>query len=67
MAPSVVDNETMAQYGVELLGRSNEMVEDFYAISVERRIKHPCVAAITQAARLELFAATAANLAPAGH
>ncbi len=57
MSPSVVDAETTAQYGVELLGHSDEMVEDFYAISVERRIKHPCVAAITQAARLELFAA----------
>ena len=61
MAPSVVDDETIAQYGVELLGRSDEMVEDFYAISVERRIKHPCVAAITQSARLELFAATPAK------
>ena len=57
MAPSVVDAETTAQYGVDLLGRSDEVVEDFYAISVERRIKHPCVAAITQSARLELFAA----------
>ncbi len=56
MAPSVVDAETQSQYGVELLGQSSEMVEDFYAISVERRIKHPCVAAITQAARVDLFA-----------
>jgi LysR family transcriptional activator of nhaA len=31
------------------------MTEDFYAISVERRITHPGVAAITQAARGELF------------
>jgi LysR family transcriptional activator of nhaA len=29
--------------------------ERFYAISVERRIKHPAVAAITAAARRELF------------
>jgi LysR family transcriptional activator of nhaA len=57
MSPSVVDDETTAQYGVERLGRSEEIVEDFYAISVERRIKHPCVAAITQSARLDLFAA----------
>ena len=60
MAPSVVDAETTGQYGVELLGRSDEIVEDFYAISVERRIKHPCVAAITQSARLDLFAASKA-------
>lgn len=60
MAPSVVDAETRVQYGVEWLGASDEMVEDFYAISVERRIKHPCVVAITQSARLDLFASTPA-------
>ncbi len=63
MAPSVVDDETTAQYGVEWVGRGDEILEDFYAISVERRIKHPCVAAITQAARLDLFAATPAPAA----
>ena len=62
MAPSVVDTETAAQYGVQLLGRSDEMVEDFYAISVERRIKHPCVVAITQSARGDLFATAPARL-----
>ena len=65
MAPSVVDAETSAQYGVERLGASDEMVEDFYAISVERRIKHPCVAAITQSARLDLFVSTPAPVAVA--
>ncbi len=65
MSPSVVDAETMAQYGVDRLGSSDEMVEDFYAISVERRIKHPCVAAITHSARLDLFAPTAGTVASA--
>ena len=55
VSPSVVEDETCAQYGVQLVGRTDEMVEDFYAISVERRITHPGVAAITQAARNELF------------
>jgi LysR family transcriptional activator of nhaA len=55
VAPRVVEDETMAQHGVQLVGRSDEMVEDFYAISVERRITHPGVAAITQAARSALF------------
>jgi LysR family transcriptional activator of nhaA len=40
---------------VEVIGRTDEMVEDFFAVSVERRIKHPCVAAITQAARGQLL------------
>jgi LysR family transcriptional regulator, transcriptional activator of nhaA len=56
IAPSVVDGETTEQYGVLPLGRTDEILEDFYAISVERRIKHPCVSAITQSARLDLCA-----------
>jgi len=55
VAPSVVEDETCAQYGVQVVGRSDEMVDSFYAISVERRITHPAVAAITDAARGRLF------------
>lgn len=51
MSASVLEAETVAQYGVEVIGRSDEMREYFYAISVERRIAHPCVEAIAQAAR----------------
>lgn len=57
MAPSVLDAETVAQYGVVLIGRSAELVEEFFAVSVERRITHPCVVAITDAARGRLFGA----------
>lgn len=57
MAPSVLEAETVAQFGVELIGRSDELVEEFYAVSVERRITHPCVVAITDAARGQLFSA----------
>ncbi|GAB3493237.1 transcriptional activator NhaR [Curvibacter fontanus] len=55
MSPAVLEAETVAHYGVEVIGRSEELVEEFYAVSVERRIKHPAVAAITQAARGRLF------------
>ncbi|QDL39060.1 transcriptional activator NhaR [Rhodoferax sediminis] len=55
MSPAVLEQETVAQYGVEVIGRSSELVEEFFAVSVERRITHPCVAAITQAARGRLF------------
>src|SRR6185312_39245 len=57
MSPAVLEQETVAQYGVEVIGRSSELVEEFFAVSVERRITHPCVAAITQAARGRLFGA----------
>jgi LysR family transcriptional activator of nhaA len=36
---------------VKVVGRTSELVEEFFAISVERRITHPCVVAITQVAR----------------
>jgi LysR family transcriptional activator of nhaA len=55
LSPSVIEAETAAQYAVEVIGHSDEMVEDFYAISVERRITHPAVVAITDLARGRLF------------
>jgi LysR family transcriptional activator of nhaA len=36
---------------VKVLGRTTELVEEFFAISVERRLTHPCVVAVTEAAR----------------
>ncbi len=54
-APTVVEAEVMSQYGVETIGRSDEVNERFYAISAERRLKHPAVVAISDAARHDLF------------
>lgn len=56
--PAVLAKEIARQFEVEKLGAPNDLAEEFYAISVERRISHPGVAAITEAARSELFAAT---------
>jgi len=55
MAPSVMEADIVEQFGVEVIGRTDELVEEFFAVSVERRITHPCVAAITQTARGQLF------------
>ena len=55
MGPTVLESEIETQYGVKALGRTEEIVEEFFAISVERRITHPCVVAITKAARDRLF------------
>lgn len=57
MAPTVLEAETVLQFGVEVIGRTEELVEEFFAVSVERRITHPCVVAITDAARGQLFSA----------
>jgi LysR family transcriptional activator of nhaA len=56
VGPSVLDREIERQYGVEQLGAAPEVVEEFFAISVESRITHPCVTAICTAARRDLFA-----------
>lgn len=55
-SPTVLEQETVAQFGVQVLGRAQDLVEEFFAISVDRKISHPCVAAITKAARARLFA-----------
>ena len=54
-SPTAVEDDVHAKYGVEVLGRTGEVRERFYAISSERRIKHPAVAVITTAAREDLF------------
>jgi LysR family transcriptional regulator, transcriptional activator of nhaA len=55
MAPTVLDAEVTAQFGAAKIGQTDELVEEFFAISVERRITHPCVVAITDGARGRLF------------
>lgn len=60
MTPTVLEAEIEAQYGVKVIGRTDELMEEFFAISVEQRISHPCVAAITQSARAQLFSAAPA-------
>ena len=54
-APSVIEKEVKRQYGVQVIGRVESVRESFYAISVERRIKHPAVAAIAETAQQKLF------------
>jgi LysR family transcriptional activator of nhaA len=56
IAPSVIVDEVQRQYGVEVIGQTDDVTERFYAISVERRRTHPAVVAVTEAARQELFA-----------
>jgi LysR family transcriptional activator of nhaA len=56
VAPSVVEREVSETYAATVLGRAEAVRERFYAISGERRIKHPAVAAICDTAREELFA-----------
>jgi LysR family transcriptional regulator, transcriptional activator of nhaA len=58
-APSVVEREVSRQYQVGVIGRTGDIRERYYAISAERRLKHPAVVAITEAARGTLFGGAA--------
>lgn len=56
VGPAVIEKEICRQYDVRILGRIEEVQEKFYAISAERRLRHPAVVAISTAARERLFA-----------
>ena len=49
--PSPIALEVSRQYGVQVIGGTDKVREQYYAISVERRISHPAVSAITETAR----------------
>ncbi|MCC6764795.1 MAG: transcriptional activator NhaR [Deltaproteobacteria bacterium] len=49
--PSVVERAVARQYGMRVIARLPDVRERFYAISAERRLKHPAVVAISSAAK----------------
>jgi LysR family transcriptional regulator, transcriptional activator of nhaA len=53
--PLVVEADIIRQHDVAVVGRTNEVRERYYAISVEKKLRHPAVVAISDAARLKLF------------
>lgn len=54
-APAVIEEEVVRDYGVRIIGRAETVRQQFFAISIERKIRHPAVAAICEAAREEIF------------
>ena len=54
-APSVIEEEVRQQHNVVVVGRADAVREKFYAISVERVIKHPAVAVVQKAACCSIF------------
>ncbi len=61
----MIEAEILRRYKVRVVGRSEAVRQQFYAISVERKIKHPAVAAICEAARQDIFASSRASRAGA--
>ena len=53
--PTAIEEDVRRRYRVAAIGRTLDIKERFYVISAERRLKHPSVVAITNAARTRLF------------
>jgi LysR family transcriptional activator of nhaA len=56
VAPTLLEQEICRQHRVRVVGRIPDVKQHFYAISVDRRLRHPAVVAICEGARKDLFA-----------
>lgn len=54
-APTAIGEEVEFMYHSKSLGRAEGISESYFAISPERKLKHPAVLTITEAARAQLF------------
>jgi LysR family transcriptional activator of nhaA len=54
VAPSVIKSEIEKQYEVKAVGRVGNVRERFFAVSLDRKLRHPAVVAISEAARARL-------------
>lgn len=54
-APAILADEIRDQYHAELIGLADGTTASYYAISIERKLKHPAVIAISEAAKGDLF------------
>ncbi len=52
--PSLVASDAVTRYGVKIIGHAPRCIQQFYAISAERRLTHPAVVAITAQAQAAL-------------
>ncbi|MEM7313154.1 MAG: LysR family transcriptional regulator, partial [Planctomycetota bacterium] len=53
--PTAIEKEVKKQYGMQLVGRLEDVIDKFYAISVEKRVQHPATQAILKQARSKIF------------
>ena len=53
-APSVIAVEVQKQFKVNIVGSLADVLERFYAISLDRKLKHPAVVVISAAAKARL-------------
>ena len=54
MAPAVIRAEVEKKYDVKVVGQVGTVRERFFAVSLDRKLRHPAVVAISEAARARL-------------
>ena len=52
---SAIQSEIAVSHGIKPIGDADGCADEFYAVSVDRKLKHPAVLAITEQARQKLF------------
>jgi LysR family transcriptional regulator, transcriptional activator of nhaA len=62
--PTPTEAQVNRQYGLSLLGRTRDIVASFYAISLDRRLKHPAVIAISEFAHSAIFRRSGQKASP---
>ncbi len=53
--PTAIEAEVERQFNCSVIGRTDEIETCFYAITVERKLRHPAVVSIAEAARSQIF------------
>ena len=54
VAPSAIRHEVERKYAVQVIGQVGNVRERFFAVSLDRKLRHPAVVAISEAARARL-------------
>ncbi len=54
-SPTSTETQVKRQYGLSVLGRARDITASYYAISLDRRLKHPAVVAISEFAHRSVF------------
>ena len=55
VTPTAIEQEVCRQYSVKVVGRIPDVQERFYAISIEKRLRHPAILKISHSAKEKLF------------
>jgi LysR family transcriptional regulator, transcriptional activator of nhaA len=55
VAPTPTEPQVKLKYGLSVLGRARDITASYYAISLDRKLKHPAVVAISEFAHRSVF------------